>query len=308
MQFPLTWDNSMRTTFKTCPRKFYFFMQGFDYASRPSYFIWGEAWHEILRKWHSFEKLDPSDASYWENVERSIQAGFSVWDAEAPEEKGDNRRESLATIFRAYVQTYSVEPWTLVELGAETGWEWPIKGTPYYLGGSLDARIEWESYGTLPREDKSDGNYLSDGVVTQWYHSPQIKNYVWYENQITGGDSCLVNIATKKIPGPRSQWTTPRFYRIVARFSQSDLEEHLEDTLFDIEQARSLHWENEYWPKTSDPKNCVGGTGKAPCLFKDFCTARVGKNTWKTEDLTRFSIHIKRREEAWEPWKRKGGV
>lgn len=305
-QFPTIWDNTMRMSFRSCPRKFFFFLQGYDYASRPSFFIWGEAWHEILRKWYSVpHSWDPSDPGYWVVAAEAIASGLAIWDDAQIEDRNNDIRDNLEVIFMSYLAHYPFEPWKVIELGAETGWLWPIAGTPYELGGSLDARIEWEDYGVLPREDKTSGGYLSDSFVSQWYYSPQVLTYIWYENQLTGGDSCLVNMATKNVPGPRSKWNTPRFYRITVQADQFILEEHIEGFLHDIEYAKQL-WDRNYFPKSTDPTNCIGGIGKSPCLFKDYCRAKAGRNEWMKMDLSQFSSKIIKRKEAWEPWKRGG--
>ena len=306
LPFPTIWDNTMRMSLRSCPRKFFFFLQGYDYASRPPFFVWGEAWHEILRKWYAIEhSWDNQDPDYWTTAQVAINAGLAIWDEAQVEERNMDKRANLEVIFMSYLAHYPAEQWKLIELGAETGWIWPVKGTPYELGGALDARIEWEDYGTLPREDKSTASYLSDSFVSQWYYSPQVLSYIWYESQLTGGDSCLVNMATKNVPGPRSNWNTPRFHRIIVQADQYILEEHIEGFLHDIEYGKQL-WDRNYFPKTPDPTNCVGGIGKSPCLFKDYCRAKAGRDGWMKMDLSQFSSKIIRRKEAWEPWKRGG--
>ena len=304
--FPDTFDNTMRVMAATCPRKFYWFLRGYDYSETPAYFTWGKAWHEILRIWYSSTEDhdgDPNSPEFWNTVAKAVAAGQEMWDSEGGIDYRLNNRAALLAIFKAYVEQYPREPWKMVAEGDERGWVWPVEGTPYYLAGSIDLYVEWPGYGFMPLENKSAGGYLSDSYVQQWDFSTQVSGYTWYATQLHGEDcfGTLVNMATKNIPGPRANWTTARFQRSLQRRSPFQLEEYIEDFLWDIENLQRC-WDQWRWPKTSDVVNCAGGTGKAPCLFRPLCN--LDQHFTQTDPLMFRGISL--REEEWKPWERIG--
>ncbi len=301
---PNTYDNTLRCQANQCLRKFYWFQRGYDYSTRPAYFTWGSAWHEMLRVWYTTPK-EPSPASdSWKAaLVKAVMAGEEFWDNEDSEETGVNKRSTLSVIFHAYAMTFPTEPWELVEQGAELGWVWPIVGTNYYLAGSIDLYINWPGYGLCSMENKSVGSYLSDSETGKWDLSSQITGYIWYTTQLHGPDShgCLVNMATKNVPGPRSNWTTPRFARSLQTRSEFQLDTFIQEVLWDISLIEKAY-DSWHWPRTPDLLNCYGGQGKAPCLFRNLCL--LDADFTQLDPLIYQGIAT--REEAWEPWKRKG--
>lgn len=306
-EFPKIWDNTMRTTgTPSCVRKLYWFLRGYDYADTPNFFAWGRAWHEMQRIWHTAPaeaKATEADALFVAG--EAIAAGQNLWDEEGAEDSGNTRRSSLETIFDAYVEEFPSEPWKVVEGGDERGWVWPIEGTPYFLAGAIDLYIDWPGYKIIPLENKTSGSYLGDSYISQWTFSTQISQYIWGASQTRGEKvfGCLVNMATKNIPGPKSNWKTPRFVRSLETRSDYQLKEFIQTILWDIEYFKEC-WNNWFFPKTSDQVNCSGGVGKSPCLFKPVCLVDA-----PPEEVDPLNFHgITLRKEAWEPWKRKAEV
>ena len=310
-QFPRIWDNTMKTTLWTCPRKFYWFQRGYDYATRPAYFTWGSAWQEILVYWYENMPegwLDPKSPAYWVIANSALEKGQEFYQNNigATEPNTENSLGNLEDIWVNYLREHPSEPWKMIPGGSEVGWVWPIKGTDYFMAGSLDGYIEWDPYGVLVLENKSTGEYLSDGFVSRWDFSPQITGYVWYLAELRGHENvfgALMNLVTKKRPGPKSSWKTPRTTRSLVKKSKDELAEFREQTLWTIELAET-YWKNWFWPKTQDPTYCTGGTGKAPCLYKHVCNID-GIPYTKFDPLTISGITL--RDEAWEPWTRRGG-
>jgi hypothetical protein len=298
--FPTTWDNTMRATAGTCKRKFYWFLRGYDYAGRPPYFTWGSAFQEILVEWYLSK--EPPDVA----IEQALNKGLAFYDKEIGEAEPnvDNSRNNLTHIWINYVSEHPAEPWEMIPGGAEAGWVWPIEGTDYFMGGSLDGRIDWPPYGALVLETKTTSEYLSDAFCARWSFSGQVTGYIWYLTQVLGDEvyGCLMNLVTKKKPGPKSKWTTPRTARPLVRKSPEQLREFREEFLWDVEEVREC-WANWFWPKTSDPTNCTGGAGKAPCLFKNVCL--VDKMDYRKLDAEQHR-GIKLRKGPWEPWLRGG--
>jgi len=306
-QFPLTWDNSMRTTGRQCYRKLYWFLRGYDFIGKPIYFTWGSAWHEILRYWYSEEhSWEVDDEDYWTHAKLALAKGQEFYDNEIADQdiSGDNSRENLESIWTNYLQEHPNERWSQIEGGGEAGWEYPIINSDYSMGGSLDGIIKWPSYGFLVREDKTTGSYLTDGYVGQWSFSGQVSGYDWYLKQILGPDDVfgvLVNMITKKKPGPRSSWSTPRTARVLEKRSKLESQNFIDDFLYDIEDFKQA-WLAWRWPRTPDVTNCSGGVGKAPCLFRPACLV---DGDYRQLDPSQFQ-GIGVRSESWEPWRRKG--
>lgn len=306
--FPDTWDNTMRTQVQECPRKFYYFMRGFDYSKRPAYFVWGSAWQEILAAWYQNPHAisDPTRPEYYSQKYLALQAGLDLWDESGVEDAGVNKRASLEILWDAYLEHYPFEEWTLVERGAEAGWVWPLSGTPWFLGGSMDGYIDWPAYGKLVLENKTDGGYLSDNYLMGWSFSPQVTGYIWALSQmLPPGEvyGCLMNMATKNVPGPRSNWSTPRFKRSIQRRSALALQEFENHARWQLALVKREFWDPWFWPRCLDHRVCAGGAGKAPCLFKAICLSDADPTLVSASDYP----YIVEREGKWEPWNREGG-
>jgi hypothetical protein len=307
-EFPPTWDNTMRQLAVACPRKLYFFLRGFDYASdkKPTYFVWGAAWEEILATWYrgGLAITQPNTAAYQTQAYLALQMGLELWDSAGVEDKGVNKRSSLEPIWKSYLETYPIEPWTPVEDGAEAGWTFPLQGTPYSLGGALDNFINFPPYRKLILENKTDGGYLADSYVESWRFSPQVLGYVWYARKILGSEvyGCLMNLATKNLPGPRSKWTTPRFKRVIVRPSEAELADFEEHAAWHIAKIKRDHWDDWYWPRSLDKNQCAGGIGLAPCLFKPLCLSGLPLPAINVQDFPTISERIG----PWQPWLRAG--
>ena len=305
--FPITWDNTMRAGGHQCKRKLYWFLRGYDYKGKPSYFTWGSAFQEILVYWYSNpHPPDPEDKQFWEMAYLALDKGKELYDREIGdiEPNRDNSRDNLERIFTNYIQTYPSEAWEVIPGGAEVGWIWPIMGTDYEMGGSLDGRIHWDSYGALVLENKTTSEYLSDGFISRWHFSGQVTGYIWYLKQLLGDSEvygCLMNLITKKVPGPKSSWTTQRVVRDVVKKSKAQLSEFVESFLWDVEAVKRC-WTSWIWPMTADPTNCTGGAGKAPCLFRNVCLQH--QPFTKVDPLQFQGIQL--RSGKWAPWEREG--
>ena len=111
-----------------------------------------------------------------------------------------------------------------------------------------------------------------------------------------------MNLATKHMPGPRSKWTTPRTARVLVTKTKWQLEEFIEDAVWQIERFQKDNWDRNYWPKTLNQSNCTGGAGRAPCLFRVLC----GSDADFTITDPAIYPGIIESPDKWEPWKRAG--
>lgn len=297
---PTTLDNTLRTTYRGCPRKLYWLLRGYDYESgtKPAYFIFGSAFTEMQDHWYK-------NGSY----EKALQAGKDYWEAniEGKETFKPDNLETLEGLWKLYVERYPTEPWKLI--AGEVGWRFPIgevKGKTLWYGGSMDGYVEWEGYGFLVLENKTTGGWLSTIYLAQWAYAPQITGYIWGLTQLVGKEEggvfgCLMNLSCKNLPGPRSKRTTDQFARKLEQRSSSALKE-FEDEVLDDFRLITDEWERWIWKKTVDPGECVGRPGRSACLYRHICVTPI-----PFEEIDPLTFQgIKLRESEWRPWERRG--
>ena len=304
---PTTLDNTMRTTLRSCARKLYWFLRGADYEFTPPYFVFGRVWQIVMDSWYIPQtSRDMSPAEINRHRDRALAVGRKEWNNAGVLGARNDTWENLEALFKFYVQTYPYEPFKVI--GVEKGWEWPIAGTPYLLGGSLDDYIEWEPFGELIFENKTSGVYLADSYIAQWDHSSQITQYIWYLTQLLGKEifGCQMNMACKRIAKGKAEEARMTgippdglFARDLQKRSPWALEKFIEEVLLDIADIER-EWERWVWPKTCDHIQCAGGIGKSPCLFRPLCLAEI--DPWDLDPTTYEGIIW--REGPWEPWRR----
>lgn len=285
---PKTYDNTILVQAQECMRKLYWFLRGFDYAYTPAYFAFGQAWEVAQDRWFGGQR----------SYDEAIAAAEAHWNSLGVSEgKDHDTLDNLRELFRRYTEVYPSEPFEII--GAEKGWEWPIVGTDWFLGGSLDCFVNWDEYGIIAKENKTTGVYLTDQYISQWTYSDQVTGYIWYLTQLKGEEvyGCLMDLAFKRIL--KGTGSTPQFHRSLETRSAQQLNEFVERSCEYIVNVHTA-WDRWTWPKTKNPINCVGGIGKSPCLFRGVCLNEA--HFTKINPLVYEGIG--QREGEWEPWKR----
>ena len=298
---PQTYDWTIRSNFRSCSRKLYWVLRGADYASIPAYFTFGKAWQVLMDHWYK-----PQVERGWSadqiraHIQRAINAARLVWDSDACVEFGVNTWDNLLLLFKWYRAWYPIEQWKVI--GMEQGWEYPLAGTKYLLGGSLDGYLDWSPHGIALLENKALGVYLSDRICAQFAHSGQITQYVWYLTKLIGKPvfCALVNLASKRIAKTKGT-SENQFMRSPEMRSEWQLEQFEEEVLVDISDVER-EWGRWKWPRTTNEVECVGGPNRSPCLFRALCLAEI--NFWDVQPLEYEGIIS--RDGPWEPWKRGG--
>jgi len=307
---PRIFDNTLRTTFRQCQRKFYWWkIRGVDYLIRPAYFTWGTAWHEIKGAWYMSEgiKAEPYSPEWKESAMAALAIGLNTWDNSGATDNKFDTRNNLIELWRAYLKQHPNESWSIVKGGAELGWLWPLplrggQASSYFLGGSMDGYIYWEDFGYLCLEEKTTAMWLSDFWILQWAFSSQITGYIWYLTQLLGTEGtygALIKMATKQIPKKGFVGKTSQFETKMETRSDDALKEFENDWRRDIESIE-ISWDRWHFPKTTDTINCTGGIGKSPCPYKGLCLSGVPKGLI---DPLAFP-NLTYRKEHWEPWAR----
>lgn len=301
---PKIWDNTMRTTFRSCNRKFYYFLRRFTYSNdtMPVYFTFGRAYHQGMLTWHTSTIPDPML-----RCAAAVGKAIELWKNEAPTEKPP--LDTLANLVRkieGYANNWGIsEDWTFVPGGAEAGWIWPLNST-YELAGAMDGYVNWPERGIFSLEHKTTGEYLIPRYREGFHSSTQITGYIWYLHQLMPKENifgAIVNMVTKNIKTPTSKWRYPEYDREHVRKLQWQLDEFEEDFTYDLAQFEKC-WNDWHWPKTGQAlyNECSGGPGKSPCLFRRMCATPL---PLAQLDPKRF-IGITETAEPWEPWKREG--
>lgn len=307
---PKIFDNTLRTTFKQCNRKFYWWkVRKVDYLVRPPYFAWGTAWHEMKGYWITSAgfKAEPYSPQWKKDATIALLVGLNSWDNSGATDVKLDTRVNLQRLWKVSLATYNTEPYEVIKGGAEVGWLWPLplkggQASSYFLGGSMDGVINWEGYGYMPLEIKTTGIWLSDKYLLQWNFSSQITGYIWYVQQLLGTEKvygAYLDIATKQDVAAAKAPTTPQFSRPLQTRSDDDLKEFENDWRMDIELIERAY-DKWHFPKTTDIVNCTGGIGKSRCLYAGLCLSGIRKGL---VDPLAFP-GLTYRDEQWRPWER----
>ena len=300
---PDTFDNTMITNYLKCPRSEYWFLRGVDHKVTPTYFVYGRVWGAVLNSWHSVEGRGKSLEV---RKAEALLVGRKIWDnsnIEINEKRPNDTWEGLMSLFEYYVESYGEEePWEQVREGAEVGFRFPIPSTSLYYGGSLDSYVEWKPYGSLAREDKAPGGYITPTYMAQWNHVSQVTGYIWALHQIIEKPfGVLMNVSSKR---PRKD-NMLRFSRELQTRSKWRITEFIKETV-GIADAIRREWDKWEWPKWGErnPYSCAGGPGLSPCLYRPLCLQEMPP--WELEETYDFGEHYSWRKGKWQPWDRKG--
>jgi len=298
-----TIDNSLRSTFHQCQRRFYWTTRGIVPSREPTYFAFGRAWTQFVGRFHKLQdgglSLQPSERvemALFEAEKEFTPSGADGFDK-------NNSPENLRTLALSYGDHYGpTESWTLV--GDELGFSVPIQGTDWFYGGALDGFLYWKPYGLFILENKTTGGYLTDNYLSQWSFSTQITGYIYGFIKTLGEApwGVLMNMASKL---PRKN-PSDRFRRTLEQRSSDELklfEKELCSSVQMIEEA--IH--HSTWPKTGacSPDNCAGGIGRSSCPYRRLCLIPKPPEEITPDEISATG-DLKQREEDWKPWKRRG--
>lgn len=301
---PKTYDNTMITTAEACWRKFYWFWRGLDYASKPPFFVTGQAHQEALDAWYCTG-----------DVSAAHLAIGHVWARENTYETDRDNAEINHTLIDMYTTAYPTERFqvqvieSLTGSTIELGFKFPLPGTRAFLAGAIDGYLDWSGYGLLVLENKTSGIYLSDNYLRQWSFSFQVTQYLWALSQIVPAKGVLMNIACKRITQKARQAFAAHgevpdgiFARSLETRSEQQLQEFVANCRSAIRQFE-YQFSEWIWPKTRNPIECVGGIGKSPCPYQHLCS--IDQWPWELSDpVDAAQGQLCWRKERWKPWQR----
>jgi len=297
--FPDTFDNTMLSTFCVCHRRFYWFMRRAFRSSEPPYFAFGKAFGAGINAWHAGQGKASEDA----RLAKALLTAQKEWYKDDPMPDNTNSLDNLLRLLEDYTVHYGEEErWKPSYKTGELGFAFPIPGTSYFYGGSLDQPIEWEGYGKMLREDKTTGAWITPSYMEQWELSTQVTGYMWAFLQLHGEVpfGALMNVASKKSRKEKDL----QFGRRIVEHSEWKLNEFIEGTK---EIIREIEWCHQWssFPMTGarDPIACVGGMGRSACIYKDLCFLERNPEDIEDEELISSGYIIK---PPWKPWEREG--
>lgn len=275
--FPLVWDNSMRSNFVACPRKFEF--ESLRHYKPPSTSIhltagkaWASAMEEARLAYYGERMLDPEEA-----VAAALQTLIASYgETEAAQFYGTNKSlermmEALAYYFRHYpldrddVRPYPGPDGPMVEfsfaLPLDETLLHPVTGEPILYTGRADMVATYAGAVAI-FDDKTTGQ-LGDAWARQWERRAQFTGYVWAARKMgIPVTQCVIRgIAILKTMIKDAQAVTNRLDHHVAEWHKQ--------VIRDIRRAIACWQEGYYDRNLSDACSSYGG-----CIFQGPCGAK----------------------------------
>jgi len=272
--FPLVWDNSMRSAFVACPRKFSF--EYLDHWKPRSPRVdphAGKAWAEGMEKARVafyLDKLSPE-----ESMRVGLEAMLAAYgDFECPEDSP----KSASRLAEAYVYYFTHFPLDrdpatpylgpngpMIEfsfvLPLDEGLIHPVTGDPILYSGRADMVANYA--GAVTIYDDKTTKQLGATWASQWDLRAQFTGYAWAAGEygIPAQQVLVRGIAIRKTGFDKAQAISHR--------PEWRIESWRQQVVRDIRRAMAL-WEEGYWDFVeSDACSNFGG-----CLFRQVCQSR----------------------------------
>lgn len=272
-EFPLVWDNTMRSTFVECPRKFSWeYLHHFKHKAPNVHLHAGKAWAGALEEARlAFygEGLDSLSAQA-----RGLEKLLSLYGDFDP---GERSNKSLPRLVEAYtyyfkafpLETDPVQPFMgpngpMVEfsfaLPLHESLVHPVTGEPIIYSGRADMIATYA--GALSIYDDKTTSSLGASWAGQWDRRSQFTGYAWAAKEFGIPVSQIIvrGIALLKLSTNHAQTITVRTPHHIAEWHGQ--------VVRDIRRAISA-WEEGYWDvNLAEACSSYGG-----CLFKQPCTS-----------------------------------
>lgn len=269
--FPLVWDNTMRSSFISCPRKFAWeFLEHWKPAAPSVHLHAGAAWAkglEVCRKTFYVDKLSAEDSEA-----AGLQALLEAYGSfECPADSAKSR-ERLAEAFVFYFQQYPLasdpaQPYVgrtgpMIEfsfcLPLSDTLLHPETGDPILFAGRADMVATFA--GAVTIYDDKTTSQLGASWAGQWDMREQFTGYAWAASHfgipaqqvlVRGIGILKTKLTTQQAISYRAEWRLDQWHTQIQR---------------DIRRAISL-WEEGYWDYNgADACSAYGG-----CIFKQPC-------------------------------------
>lgn len=326
VEIPNTWDSSMLSDLRNCPRYFYWrHIRGAETDTPSLAPHFGVCIHECLRCHYLMHDIDGMDAVVYALSTCMPQTGDERRDShkliealEICSKSGDPRHNSIMQVFdwnweggdgdgirnsnvaddmmKRYVAHYKVEPFTILEprdQHLEIGFVYQIAPGVWYYG-RIDMIVDWPPWGIVPIDHKT-SRAVGANKFKEFNPFLQGDGYLmaakhYYENASTVAINVLQTAKTKK-----------ELVRFIEPRSPEQLDAWYHDVMDLIDEAM---WRFHYWNWPRDRGGYGGAcTHWGECQFKSLC---VTPEFIKVENCDRQSIPGGYVESWWKPWDEEG--
>jgi len=293
MECPDTIDHTAGSLLDECDRAYYYFViRGLRPVYERDYFISGKAWDRALGRLND-STLDKAD--------RLTQARLAIretWAHSKCEYVHENRApDNLIHLLDLFIENYGFDhEYEILE--SNIYFRFPYKD--FFIGGEIDAYIDWPGLGVIADENKTTNGVISDAYLAGFFlggYANQLKTYNWACRQITENLwGNRVNIASLAIPKRKSTQRT-LFQSLLIQPPEQEILDVLE--LYERRMGRLReNWKLWSWPKCGT--HCEGGWGFSACDYRFICkiSTRLGE-----EEV----IPQQYRVADWRPWEGQKG-
>ncbi len=255
---PLRIDNSKRSSFVACPRKYYYqYVRHLESVKGSSALRYGTCWHEGMDKFYTHIKDNG-----WKDLPGAMVAGVKGIQTSWEEESGKKEYwEDYRTInnciqsFIQYIDHFNSDEGMLKVIQPEAAFRIKLEPQekrnglkPFYFTGKIDGVIELNG-APWQQEHKTTGQALSM-QVKRLNRIPQIIGYTWAGKHLLGGiipEGTLVTVhhllSRKKKDGTYGKLNID-FQRVPQIFSEDDLNNWLESLLYTAGHMQVAHETN----------------------------------------------------------------
>lgn len=272
--FPLVWDNTMRSTFVSCPRKFaYEHLEHWKPQGQSVHLHAGAAWASALERTRLAFYVEGESAEH--AVEQGVARFITAYgDFECPDDSAKSRSR-MVDAFVFYFERYPLatdpcQPYLgpngpMIEFSfiepLDDALLHPVTGDPILYSGRADMIATYA--GAVSIFDDKTTSSLGASWAGQWDMRSQFTGYAWAATRygipvtqvVVRGISILkTKFDTAQAISHRDDWRIERWRQQVIR---------------DITRAKRS-WEEGYWDIVEgDACGSYGG-----CLFKQPCMSR----------------------------------
>ena len=308
MSEPIVLDNTKRSQFRSCKKKFFFStIKGMQSNFGSTAIRYGVTWHGIQEGYHNWIKANgwPSDSTQLMSaLSQGLELGKRKWDNESKTKTYNDDYKNFNTAvsaFNAYLEFFKEDRNYLKIIHTEKKFECPIEAEneleskmlsslpPITFTGRIDLCVEMDSQKWL--FDFKTTGWILDQVIAKANRSPQLIGYAYAGKRVLDFEpnGCLASFAyigayKSKKTGEYGD-TKFDFRRVPQLYTKGDIEAW---KLSFIDTAREIYYaqENNLYPESFDNCHQYGN-----CPYLRLCQQHV-----PYDDLNLDGFH----EEFWD--------
>jgi hypothetical protein len=308
MNNPIILDNTKRSTFRQCKRRYYYqHLNGLQSNYGSTAIRYGVCWHGIQEGFHNWILVNgwPSDGStLMAALSQGLELGKAKWDKESATKLYNEDYKNFNTAvsaFNAYLDFFTDDKTYLKILSTETKFECPIEAEneleerllkllpPIVFTGRIDLCVEMDFQKWI--WDFKTTGWILDQVIAKANRSPQLIGYSYAGEKVLDFKpaGCLASFAYIGASKSRTtgEYGNPRFdfRRVPQIYTQGDIDAW---KISFIDTCREIYMsmDRDLWPESFD--NCYQyGT----CPYLKLCNQHT-----PFEDLNLEGFH----EEFWD--------